>query len=67
MTWNAERLKALRKTYGETQPQFAARMGVSAATITYWETGKKQSRIPPMACKLLDRLELEAPKQLQSA
>jgi DNA-binding transcriptional regulator YiaG len=66
MSWNIARLKTLRRAYGFTQAQFAELVGVSTATITYWETG---GPIPRMACNLLDRLEKEQPQngELQPA
>jgi DNA-binding XRE family transcriptional regulator len=64
MRWTIERLKALRAAYDETQAAFAERVGVSKATIKYWETG---GPIPPMACNFLDRLEAEKPLKLEPA
>jgi DNA-binding transcriptional regulator YiaG len=64
MTWTADRLKALRKAREMTQAEFATFLGVSTPTIKNWETG---GPIPPMACKLLDLIEAETPRQLQSA
>ncbi len=58
-----ERIKAIRKALGERQAEFAKRIGVSVATIKHWETGYP---VPLMACKFLERLEIEA-KQLQQA
>lgn len=33
------RLKYIRKCYGETQAQFASRLGVSVTTLSNWESG----------------------------
>jgi len=57
MTWTPERLKALRKAFGDTQIAFAERVGVSRWAVVNWETG---GPIPLMACKFFERLEKEA-------
>lgn len=56
--WNAEKIKALRLIYGETQIVFASRLGVTPTTLRYWEWGKS----PPSgaAKKMLDRLDEDA-------
>jgi DNA-binding transcriptional regulator YiaG len=67
MTWNVQRLKNLRAEYGMTQAEFATLLGVSTATVKYWETG---GPIPLMASKFLDRIWKESPARkadLQSA
>lgn len=64
MAWNIARLKAVRAAFGETQTEFARRLGVSQPTVKKWECG---APIPEVVCKLLDRIEKEAPSSLQSA
>ena len=53
--WSAERIKELRKRYGETQDEFRHRLDVSLDTLRSWEQDK-QSPIGP-AHLLLSRLE----------
>lgn len=52
--WTAEKIKGLRTKYGETQAQFAERVGVSVQAVRYWEQGHGRPIGP--AEKLLDRL-----------
>lgn len=40
VTWTPEKIKQLRRIYGETQEQFADRVGVSPQALRYWEQGK---------------------------
>jgi len=58
--WTPERIRTLRLRYGESQPEFAPRVGVCASGLREWEQGRR----PPsdMAELLMDRLEREAPK-----
>ncbi len=35
-------VRALRKSYGLTQPKFAALMGISVATLRNWEQGRRR-------------------------
>jgi DNA-binding transcriptional regulator YiaG len=45
----------LRRRCGDTQEQFAQRVGVTVSTLNRWERSKvRPSRI---ACKLLDQIE----------
>jgi adenine-specific DNA-methyltransferase len=37
---NSEDIRALRASIGETQSQFALRLGVTPAAISFWETGR---------------------------
>jgi len=66
--WTAERIKALRDRYDETQDQFRHRFPVSLSALKQWETGGEPS---DMACTILDRLEedleLGRVRQLQTA
>ena len=59
--WNPERIKSLRKAYGETQEEFAKRFRVSLETVRWWEQGKGKGKIPGPATVLLDQLEAERP------
>ena len=54
MKWSPQRIKALRKAYGETQNEFRVRLGVSLSTLKFWETDGPPGSI---ACKLLEHLE----------
>lgn len=54
MTWNGERIKALRGGYAETQEQFRQRLGVSLATLKFWELDRGEPLGPAQI--LLDRL-----------
>jgi DNA-binding transcriptional regulator YiaG len=54
-TYTAEEVYELRQRFGDTQEQFAARLGVTVSTLNRWERSKvRPSRI---ACKLLDQIE----------
>lgn len=44
-------IKKLREKLGETQEQFAERIGVRQATVADWETGRRKPS--PMAVKFL--------------
>ena len=64
MKWTPERIKALRKGFGDTQEQFAERLDVALATIQVWEQGRGEPIGP--ACLYMERLEndlREAEKQ----
>jgi DNA-binding transcriptional regulator YiaG len=58
--WTAEKIKALRTKYGETQAQFAERIGVSVQAVRWWEQDRGRPIGP--AEKLLDRLEEDLEK-----
>ncbi len=53
--WTPERIKALRKRYGDNQPEFAARIRVSTDTLRWWEQDKGKPSGP--AEFALDRLQ----------
>lgn len=38
--WTAEKIKELRNSLGETQSEFAERLGVTIWTVRSWEQGK---------------------------
>ncbi len=38
--WTPEKIKELRKKYGETQEDFCVRLGISLDGLRYWEQGK---------------------------
>ncbi len=59
MTWNRTRIRALRRSFGDTQEAFAHRLGVSFVTVSRWEGGNKPSR---MAVTLLDALAAKKPR-----
>lgn len=40
--WSPAEIKALRVKLGETQEQFAQRLGVSFTTANRWERGKRR-------------------------
>jgi len=51
-----EQIKAIREAYGETQEQFAARIGVHARTVKRWESGT----VPrPIAERILKELQCD--------
>ena len=55
--WTADRIRALRKEYSETQNEFSHRVGVVPGTIEMWEQGRG---IPNQtACLLMNRLKKE--------
>ena len=39
-----ERIKELRKEYGYTQPEFAKKIGVSNAVVSYWENNLNEPK-----------------------
>lgn len=39
---SCEHIKRIRKLYGETQSNFAKRLGVDAVTVARWETGQRK-------------------------
>ena len=43
-TWDAERVRALRKHLGFTQQQLSDELGTRQQTISEWETGMYQPR-----------------------
>jgi putative transcriptional regulator len=50
----AKRIKELRYNLGMTQEQFAAELGVTAASVHRWETGR--STPSPLALKVMESL-----------
>lgn len=50
-------IRRLRKDLGDTQEQFAARLGVSVRSVAGWEAGT--NRPSPMALKLLEQAAKE--------
>ncbi len=56
--WTAERIKALRDRYGETQDDFRARFRISLSTLRFWEQGQGEPSGP--ATVILDQLEADA-------
>jgi DNA-binding transcriptional regulator YiaG len=52
--WTPRRIKILRAHFGETQPAFAARLGVALATLRDYEQGRR--KLPANICRLLDCL-----------
>lgn len=57
-TWDAERIVTLRKRLGDTQEDFAARVGVTFVSVNRWENGR--SKPSKLAVQMLERLEAEA-------
>ena len=53
-----EQIKAIRESYGETQEQFAQRVGVHARTVKRWEEGMKPHTI---AERRLKELQCDTP------
>lgn len=50
----SELVKAIRKSMGLTQEQFAAQFGVTVATVNRWENGRAVPQ--PLAMKNLNEL-----------
>jgi len=50
---NAEKVKALRRHYRETQEQFADRLNVTRVTVSNWESGQT---IPEVVMLLITTL-----------
>jgi len=48
-------VKKLREALGLTQEQFAARVGVTLATVNRWENGRAKPQ--PLALKTLEALQ----------
>ena len=65
MEWTADRIKALRKVYGEKQDEFCIRIKVKLPTLRHWEQDKG-SPIGP-AELVLDMLLKELAKEKQTA
>ncbi len=53
--WTADRIAALRKQLGDTQEDFAARVGVTFVSVNCWEKG--HSKPSKLATQALERLE----------
>lgn len=53
--WMPERVKELRKRYGDIKRVFGARLGVSEDMVWEWESGKRSPT--KTIALLLDRLE----------
>lgn len=54
MTWTPEKIKDLRKRYGEEQEEFCLRLRVSVHALRHWEQGRGRPIGP--AEEVLDRL-----------
>lgn len=55
MRWTPEKIRDLRRRYGETQDDFRLRLGVTVTSLAGWEQGR--GRPTGSAQLLLDRLE----------
>jgi DNA-binding transcriptional regulator YiaG len=53
--WTPAKVRTLRKRYGESQPEFAARISVHPETLRGWEQGRYTPEGP--TALLLARLE----------
>lgn len=58
--WTPEKIRALRKQYGESQEEFCHRCGVTVVTFRLWEQGRGQPS--GSAQLLLGRLEEDVRK-----
>ena len=56
--WDSERVRALREHLGDSQQQFAERLGTRQQTVSEWERGASRPR--RMAQRLLSMLSEEA-------
>lgn len=63
-SWPPARIKRLRLRIGDTQQEFAERLGVRQGTVSNWETGTHVPR--RLVCRLLDQLASEYPLQERS-
>lgn len=52
-----KQIKLLRKALGLTQVQFAAKIGVSFATVNRWEMGR--TKPSPLAIREMERIQDE--------
>ena len=59
--WTASKIRALRVSFGDTQKQFAQRLGVVTDTVRYWEQGRGLPKGP--AEKLLTILKGQLDRQ----
>jgi DNA-binding transcriptional regulator YiaG len=59
--WSADEIRKLRSVFGESQHDFADRLGVSVHAVQFWEQGKG----PPsrMGRRLLDYVAREAKRR----
>lgn len=64
LTMDPERIKALRKSLGFTQPEFADALGVTHRTITHWESDAPGRAPKGPALILLHMLERH-PKRMK--
>jgi DNA-binding transcriptional regulator YiaG len=56
--WSSERVRALRERLGDSQQQFAERLGTRQQTVSEWERGASHPR--RMAQRLLTMLAEES-------
>ena len=54
LDFTGERVKRIRVSLGETQKQFAARLGVHPNIVGIWESGKSKPTSGPALKALLD-------------
>lgn len=59
--WTKEKIKQLRGKHGETQEQFAKRLGVGLGTLRCWEQGQGKPLGP--AEKLMTLLEQQLDRE----
>ncbi len=59
IVWTPDRLKKLRKRFGETQEQFAKRFRISFYTLRFWEQGQGEPSGPVTV--LLEQLDAAGP------
>jgi putative transcriptional regulator len=62
--WTKDRIRDLRKAFGETQEEFAKRFRVSVNTLQWWEQGKGKPIGP--ATVILDQLAAEVAEESAS-
>jgi len=55
-----DRIKRIRKWYGENTAEFAKRFNVSAKTVEAWEQGRRKVKGP--ACLIYDYLAADTEK-----
>ena len=52
--WPPERIKALRRAFGETQVEFARRLGIHPGSLGFWEQGTAPSSMAQAFLKLIE-------------
>ena len=62
---NGQKIRKIRKAFGMTQEEFAAKIGVSFVTLNRWEN--HHNTPSSLAIHQLERLEIESKQRLVNA